>query len=101
MGAQVTVLAVEDNALTLLLAHDMLAIAGFAVLEAQDARHATLLLQVRPETRVVFSDIRLEGATDGVALAREISSRWAGVGIILTSGDECTAYMQGGFAWHF
>lgn len=101
MGAQVTVLVVEDNALTLLVAHDILAIAGFEVLEATDAVQATLLLQDHPETRVVFSDIRLAGATDGLTLAREISSRWPGVGVILTSGDESTAGIKGGLAWRF
>jgi DNA-binding NtrC family response regulator len=36
--------------------------------------------------RVLFSDVQLPGAMDGLGLARAVHDRWPGIGLLLTSG---------------
>jgi len=80
------VLIVEDEPLVRLTGADLLAEAGFEVLEAGNADEALRILEAIPQVRVVFSDVEMPGSLDGVGLARRIRQRWSSVGIILTSG---------------
>jgi two-component system, response regulator PdtaR len=80
------VLIVEDEPLVRLTGADLLAGAGFEVLEAGNADEALRILEATPQVRVVFSDVEMPGSLDGVGLARHICQRWSSIGIILTSG---------------
>ena len=80
------VLIVEDEPLVRLTGADLLADAGFEVLEAGNADEAFRILEATPEVRVVFSDVELPGSLDGLGLARNICRRWPSIGIVLTSG---------------
>ena len=80
------VLIVEDEPLVRLTGADLLADAGFEVLEAGNADEALLILEATQEVRVVFSDVEMPGALDGLGLARNICRRWPSIGIVLTSG---------------
>jgi CheY-like chemotaxis protein len=80
------VLIVEDEPLVRLTGADLLADAGFDVLEAGNADEALRILEATPAVRVVFSDVEMPGSTDGLGLARNICRRWPSIGIVLTSG---------------
>ncbi len=80
------VLIVEDEPLVRLMGADLLAEAGFEVLEAGNAGEALRILEATPEICVVFSDVEMPGSLDGLGLARKICRRWPRIGILLTSG---------------
>ena len=64
-----------------------LADAGFDVMEAPDAEHAFRLRHGAPlEVKLLFTDVRLPGAIDGLEFAREVHDRWPQMGIIMASG---------------
>ena len=85
------VLIVEDEPFVRLRGADLLAEAGFEVLEAGNACEALRILEATPEVRVVFSDVEMPGSLDGLGLAHHIRQRWPGIGIVLTSGHRIRA----------
>ena len=85
------VLIVEDEPFVRLMGADLLAEAGFEVLEASNADEALRILEATPELRVVFSDVEMPGSLDGLGLARSICQRWPSTGIVLTSGHRIRA----------
>ena len=88
------VLIVEDEPLVRLTGADLLADAGFDVLEASNADEALRILEATPAVRVVFSDVEMPGSLDGLGLARNICRHWPSIGIVLTSGHRVRAEMM-------
>jgi DNA-binding response OmpR family regulator len=82
-----TVLVVEDEALVNLDIADALREEGFGVLQAYDGEEALRLLRQHPEIRVLFTDVNLPGAVDGVALATEVERRWPQIEVLVTSAQ--------------
>lgn len=80
------ILVVDDEDFVRMMAVDVIEDAGFATLEAVDADEAIRLLQEHSDIDVVFSDIRMPGAIDGVGLAGIIHQRWPHISTVLTSG---------------
>src|SRR5476651_2792218 len=80
------VLIVEDELLLRMDAADMIAAAGFEVVEARDADQAIEILEARRDITVVFTDIQMPGSMDGLKLARAVRGRWPPIQIIATSG---------------
>ncbi len=80
------VLVVEDEFLLRMNAVDMIAEAGFEVVEAANADQAIEILEARPDITVVFTDIQMPGSMDGLKLARAVRGRWPPIKIIATSG---------------
>jgi DNA-binding response OmpR family regulator len=80
------ILVVEDEELLRLYAAGLLEQAGFEVLEAADADTALQIIQSRPDVHVLFTDIRLPGKLDGVALAQKVHEQWPQVLLLVTSG---------------
>src|SRR5882762_8994065 len=80
------VLIVEDEFLLRMDAVDMIAAAGFEVVEAANADDAIEILESRPDITVVFTDIQMPGSMDGLKLARAVRGRWPPIKIIATSG---------------
>jgi CheY-like chemotaxis protein len=80
------VLIVEDELLLRMDAADMIAGAGFEVVEAGNADQAIEILETRPDITVVFTDIQMPGSMDGLKLARAIRGRWPPIKIVATSG---------------
>ncbi|MGA7324210.1 MAG: response regulator [Rhodomicrobium sp.] len=80
------VLIVEDEPLLRMDGADIVADAGFEVLTAANADQAILILQCRDNIEVVFTDIDMPGAMDGLKLARVIRHRWPPVKFLFTSG---------------
>jgi DNA-binding NtrC family response regulator len=84
-------LVVEDDAdqrwLTAMLLQD----AGLETIECESAEAALATMLLRPrEVCMVFADVRLSGAMDGIDLARELKMRWPGLTVVLTSGHPGT-----------
>ncbi|GAC1330789.1 MAG: response regulator [Bradyrhizobium sp.] len=81
------VLIVEDEFFLRMDAVDMIASAGFEVLEAANADEAIEILEARPDIAVVFTDIQMPGSMDGLKLARAVRGRWPPIKIVATSGQ--------------
>src|SRR6195256_1713422 len=80
------VLIVEDEFLLRLDPVDMVAAAGFQVVEAANADEAIEILEARWDITVVFTDIQMPGSMDGLKLARAVRGRWPPIKIVATSG---------------
>ena len=80
------VLIVEDEFLLRIDAAEMIAAAGFEVIEAANADQAIEVLEARRDITVVFTDIQMPGSMDGLKLARAVRGRWPPIKIVATSG---------------
>lgn len=81
-------LVVEDE---LFLRLDLMELAqheGFDTLEAGNAHEALEILEQRSDVKVVFTDIRMPGDLDGLALAHIIRKRWPLTVVVICSGNE-------------
>jgi CheY-like chemotaxis protein len=80
------VLVVEDEAIVRLVIAIHLADHGFSVVETASAGEAVSILKDDRFVVVVFSDISMPGAMDGVDLAKWIDRKRPELKILLTSG---------------
>lgn len=80
------VLVVEDEPLIRMAAVAMIEDMGYEVVEAIGADEAIVLLEARPDIRVVFTDIEMPGSMDGLKLVHAIRQRWPPVVLIVASG---------------
>ena len=85
-GRRPVILVVEDEFLLRMDAAEMVAAAGFAVVEAANADEAIDILETRSDIAVVFTDIQMPGTMDGLRLARAVRGRWPPIKIVATSG---------------
>src|SRR5271157_2171262 len=81
-------LVVEDEALVRMYACDILEERGFHVLEAETAEAALKVIEAEPRVRLLFTDIQMPGAFDGMELARQVHARWPKVRLVITSGQK-------------
>ena len=81
-----TVLVVEDNERLRRIAVEQLESLGYAVLEAENAEAALVLLAAHPEVALVYSDIVMSGPMTGYDLAREASRRYPQLKVLLATG---------------
>ena len=86
MDNPVVILLVEDEVLVRMVAADVLEDAGFTVLESTNAEEALRLLETRPDVQVLFTDVNMPGALDGLGLAQTVHERSPEVGILIGSG---------------
>jgi CheY-like chemotaxis protein len=80
-------LVVDDEPLVRM---DLVGIAeegGFQTVEAGSAAQAIKILESRSDIRVVFTDIRMPGDMDGIALAHVVRNRWPPTVIVICSGN--------------
>lgn len=82
-----TILIVEDELFVRMIGADALEQAGYRVLEAGTADEALRMLEQASDVKVLFTDIRMPGSMDGLALAAAVHRRWPGIRILVTSGD--------------
>lgn len=85
-GQGETILVVEDDIDVRLFAVNALQGLGYEIQQAGDAETALRLLEATPQTALLFTDIVLPGAIDGVGLAAEAQRRHPGLRVLLTSG---------------
>jgi two-component system, response regulator PdtaR len=82
-----SILIVEDEALVRLLGVGMFADAGFRPIEAVNGDEALELLEANSQVQLLFTDVEMPGAVDGLALARQVRDRWPHIGIIVVSAQ--------------
>jgi two-component system, response regulator PdtaR len=82
-----TVLVVEDDPSTRIVAEEMFAAAGIEVESVQRADHALAIVAQRSErTALLFTDVQTPGPIDGIELARLVKTHWPHVEVLVTSG---------------
>ena len=84
--ARPVILVVEDDVLLRMHAAEMIAEAGFEVLEAPNADEAIKVLEARSDVAIVFTDIDMPGSMNGLKLAHAVANRWPPIRIVATSG---------------
>jgi CheY-like chemotaxis protein len=80
------VLVVENEALMRAKLVEELQDAGYLVI-ASDGTEAIETLTLRPDIKIIISDVRTPGAIDGVELCRRVRSGYPGVKVVLSSGE--------------
>ena len=78
---------VDDDAMILMHALDILEDAGFRTLSAHNGDDALEKLAAHDdEVVLLFTDVEMPGSMDGFELARTVSKRWPDIGILVASG---------------
>jgi DNA-binding NtrC family response regulator len=80
------VLVVEDEPIIRMVAADALTDRGIMAWEAGDADEALEVLEQHPRIGVVFTDVNMPGAMNGLGLAHEVTAIRPDVKVIVTSG---------------
>ena len=75
---------VEDEVLIRMMISQELRAAGLYVIEASNAADALSLLHTI-KVDVVFTDVRMPGQSDGLALARIVRSNWPRTKVVMAS----------------
>jgi CheY-like chemotaxis protein len=81
------VLVVEDEPVQRMNMADLVAEAGFDVVEVANAKQALGVLESRPDIGIILSDIDMPPGIDGMALVAIVRDRWPPIAIILVSGQ--------------
>jgi DNA-binding NtrC family response regulator len=80
-------LVVEDDAAVRDLATAVLEETDLSVIACESAEDALSVLERGDVTvALLFADVRLPGAMDGVSLAKAVGRRWPDVRVVVTSG---------------
>jgi len=85
-GRQIRLLVVEDEIFIRMFVCDLLRDAGYDVVEAVSGDEALDILKAGIPIDLVLSDVRMPGATDGLALLEFVRRNLADLPVILTSG---------------
>jgi len=85
-GGKTTVLVVEDEALLRLVAVGELEDAGMVALEAENGSQALEILSCNSSIDVVFTDIDMPGAINGIELANIVRGTYPHIRVIVVSG---------------
>jgi PAS domain S-box-containing protein len=89
------VLMVEDNAQVAEVCGIMLEQMGYEVLRADCPAQALAVLDARDDIRLVFSDIVMPGAMDGLTLATAIREKYPDLPVLLATGYSSAAERAG------
>src|SRR4051794_19808808 len=92
--SQPAVLVVEGDVFVRVAAARYLRDCGFEVFEAVDAQEALELLRTSKSLAVVFADVKLPGAVNGVELKRVIQNEHPHVKVLMTSGVTSVAALD-------
>jgi DNA-binding NtrC family response regulator len=85
-----TVLIVEDDAELRELTAALLEDEQLDTVQCESAEAAlAVMLMHEHDVSMIFADVRLIGAMDGVDLAWEVRQRWPRLPVVLTSGQPC------------
>lgn len=79
-------LVVDDEPLILMDTADIVADAGFYVLEAHTVDEAYEFLAQHHSLKLLFTDVQTPGDMDGLELARKVCERWPDIRVIVASG---------------
>jgi CheY-like chemotaxis protein len=90
------ILVVEDEPLVRMVTSEILMDAGFRVLQAAHAEQALAILDQTP-VALVFTDVDMPGALDGLGLRGVLSQRAPDLPVVLTSGGAGRVGQDGPF----
>ncbi|MCW2410871.1 MULTISPECIES: response regulator transcription factor [unclassified Sphingobium] len=80
-------LVVDDDALILMHACNILEDAGFRCFDASDGQAAVKMLDGHAASIILlFSDVEMPGGIDGFELARHVAGNWPHIEIVIASG---------------
>jgi CheY-like chemotaxis protein len=80
------VVVAEDEPLIRMETAEHLIDEGFEVLEARHAEEAlAILAHAADDVHVLFTDVRMPGGMDGVALSHHVKTHWPWIGLLVTS----------------
>jgi CheY-like chemotaxis protein len=80
------ILVAEDEALIMMNIVDDLIEAGYDVLEARHAEEALNILgAVADGIHILFTDVRMPGEMDGIALCHHTKKHWPWIGLLATT----------------
>jgi len=85
-GRGETILVVEDDPEVRLFAVNALRMLGYNPVPASDAESALQVLATTPDIALLFTDIVMPGAMDGVKLAEEAQRLYPGLRVLYTTG---------------
>ena len=80
------VLVVEDDVFERMGTSDMFLDAGYEVRDAGSAEEALRFFEADSDIALLFTDVSMPGSMNGADLARQVMTRWPGVGMVLASG---------------
>ncbi len=80
------ILLVDDEPIIRAWGTGVLEEAGYVVIEARDAQEAMDTLQGGVEVHLVFTDVQMPGALDGLQLAHLVQERWPAIRLLICSG---------------
>ncbi len=86
-----SVLVVEDEAFTRMVAVDAISDMGLTSYEAGDAAEALEVLDGHPEVSLIFTDVNMPGDMDGIDLVKEAHKLRPDLSILVTSGATTVA----------
>lgn len=89
-----TVLVVEDEVLLRLMIAEELRNQGIQVLEASNADEALIILGSSLPVHLLFTDIRMPGRMDGMALARLAHTHYPQLKLIMTSSRRPEGFVR-------
>ena len=95
------VLVVEDEFLIRMIVSDYLREIGFTVVEACSGDEAVAVLRSGVLFDVVFTDVRMPGSTDGLALLAYVRATQPDLPVVVTSGHLLPALALAGGAVEF
>ncbi len=79
-------LVVDDEPLIRMDTADIIADAGYHVIEASSADQAFEFLSTYCSLQLLFTDVQTGGDLDGFELAREVATRWPDIEVVVASG---------------
>ena len=82
----IVIIVTEDESALRLLATEVLAEAGYTVVEAARADDALAIIKSRP-VDLLFTDVQMPGSMDGLELARYVRRHWPRVAVLIASGN--------------
>jgi len=85
MAAPATILTVDDDPDVREFANNVLAEAGYRVLEAQSGEAALRVIENEPEIQLILTDIVMPGL-NGIDLARQVQARRPEMKVLYASG---------------
>jgi CheY-like chemotaxis protein len=79
-------LVVDDEPLIRMDTADIIADAGYHVIEASTADEAYEFLKQHSSLKLLFTDIQMPGDMDGLDLAKYVGEQWPHISVIVASG---------------
>ena len=80
------VLVAEDEPIIRMNLVDLLTDEGFKIIEAGHALEALSILATAADAvHIVFTDVRMPGEMDGIALSHHVKTHWPWIGLLVTS----------------